>query len=262
MLGWKVGPYRMKSSEFLPESSGYSLAGSYTDDLVISKLWLAHELNKILAQQQIQSVPVAYVLGSWYGNVSTILRKMHVPIERIIDVERNKPWLQKGAQIQRDMGITGVQQMNANANTIDYRQLEQPGMVINTSTNDIADHGWFANIPRGTIVALQGRNGMAPGAEHSYDNPQQLLELWPMQEVLYQGTWDLEDPETKYSRHMVIGVRGDQPLQELTFRGSQCTKDCSGHRAGYAWSGQRGGRVPNSWSPSFNKGAWLQRNGY
>ena len=46
------------------ESSGYSLAGSYTDDLIISKLWLAHELNKILAQQGVSTVPVAYVLGS------------------------------------------------------------------------------------------------------------------------------------------------------------------------------------------------------
>lgn len=244
------------------ESSPSSLSGSYTPDLVFSKLWLAKELKQILRQQQIDSVPVAYVLGSWYGNASTILRKMHVPIDTIIDVERKKPWLRQGAKIQQDLGISGVQQMNADANRIDYRQLQTPGVVINTSTNDIADHGWFANIPRGTMVVLQGRNGLAPGAEHSYDTPKQLLELWPMQEVLYQGSWRLEDPETKYDRHMVIGVRGDQPLQELTFRGSQCTKDCSGHRAGYEWSNSRSGRVPNSWSPSFNKGAWLQRNGY
>jgi hypothetical protein len=38
--------------------------------------------------------------------------------------------------------------------------------------------------------------------------------------------------------------------------GSQCTKDCSGHRAGYAWSKARGGVDANSpFSPSFNKGA-------
>lgn len=53
----------------------------------------------------------------------------------------------------------------------------------------------------------------------------------------------------------------EQQLDELTFKGSQCTQDCSGHRAGYAWSQARGGRVPNSASPSFNKGAALQRNG-
>jgi hypothetical protein len=53
----------------------------------------------------------------------------------------------------------------------------------------------------------------------------------------------------------------EQQLDELQFLGSQCTKDCSGHRAGYEWSQRRGGRVPNSWSPSFNKGAALHRAG-
>lgn len=47
----------------------------------------------------------------------------------------------------------------------------------------------------------------------------------------------------------------DENLMELTFHGSQCTKDCSGHRAGYAWSQARGGVSANSHSPSFNKGA-------
>jgi hypothetical protein len=49
-------------------------------------------------------------------------------------------------------------------------------------------------------------------------------------------------------------------VNELDFLGSQCTKDCSGHRAGYAWS-QRKSIVPNSRSPSFNKGAALQAAG-
>jgi pyrimidine deaminase RibD-like protein len=48
----------------------------------------------------------------------------------------------------------------------------------------------------------------------------------------------------------------DQQLDELQFMGSTCTKDCSGHRAGYAWSRARGGRNATSpFSPSFNKGS-------
>jgi len=50
-------------------------------------------------------------------------------------------------------------------------------------------------------------------------------------------------------------------LDELKFLGSQCTKDCSGHRAGYAWSRRKAGQIPNSRSPSFNKGAALQAAG-
>jgi hypothetical protein len=51
-------------------------------------------------------------------------------------------------------------------------------------------------------------------------------------------------------------------LNELTFKGSPCTKDCSGHRAGYEWSRRKGGRDAASWSPSFNTGAALFKNGY
>ena len=54
----------------------------------------------------------------------------------------------------------------------------------------------------------------------------------------------------------------EQKLDELTFMGSQCTKDCSGHRAGYEWSVARGRRSAASWSPSFNKGAQLAATGH
>jgi hypothetical protein len=54
----------------------------------------------------------------------------------------------------------------------------------------------------------------------------------------------------------------DQQLDELEFLGSPCTKDCSGHRAGYAWSQSKGGRVAQSpWSPSFNTGSQLHVDG-
>ncbi len=54
----------------------------------------------------------------------------------------------------------------------------------------------------------------------------------------------------------------DQKLDELQFLGSECTKDCSGHRAGYNWSKAQGGVDGMSpWSPSFNKGAALAKAG-
>ena len=50
----------------------------------------------------------------------------------------------------------------------------------------------------------------------------------------------------------------EEQLDELNFLGSQCTKDCSGHRAGYDWSKRKGNVQAASWSPSFNKGAALR----
>ena len=53
----------------------------------------------------------------------------------------------------------------------------------------------------------------------------------------------------------------DHQLNELSFLGSPCTKDCSGHRAGYYWSAARNNKTANSWSQSFNNGAALRAAG-
>lgn len=55
-------------------------------------------------------------------------------------------------------------------------------------------------------------------------------------------------------------MRAREFIKELAFLGSQCTKDCSGHRAGYQWYKKK--RIdPQSLSPSFNKGAALAKAG-
>ena len=73
-----------------------------------------------------------------------------------------------------------------------------------------------------------------------------------------------EDPNPERrgaAKNVATKVREEQ-LDELTFLGSECTKDCSGHRAGYNWSKTRGGVDGMSpWSLSFNKGAALAKAG-
>lgn len=68
------------------------------------------------------------------------------------------------------------------------------------------------------------------------------------------------NPLTYSSDVPVIELPSSQQLDELSFLGSECTKDCSGHRAGYDWY-KRKGYEPASWSNSFNKGAALAHAG-
>ena len=64
--------------------------------------------------------------------------------------------------------------------------------------------------------------------------------------------------QVTYELSRTTPADGEQQLDELSFLGSECTKDCSGHRAGYDWSKRKGLRQANSlYSPSFNKGAAL-----
>lgn len=43
-------------------------------------------------------------------------------------------------------------------------------------------------------------------------------------------------------------------INELTFAGSRCTKDCSGHKSGFRWAMRKGMNSCNSNSQSFSNG--------
>jgi hypothetical protein len=56
-------------------------------------------------------------------------------------------------------------------------------------------------------------------------------------------------------------MRAHEFISELTFFGSKCTKDCSGHLAGWNWERRkRTGVRNNSWSNSFNNGTEIAAN--
>jgi hypothetical protein len=94
-----------------------------------------------------------------------------------------------------------VEYMLADANKLDYRQLGESGVVINTSLTDMPGRAWFLNIPAGTLVVLQGRD-QDPGRE--YHSTQEIVDSFPVSQVLYHGKMSLRDPETEYTRYMVI----------------------------------------------------------
>jgi len=192
----------MKISEVkqLHESSGYSLEGSFTPDLVFSKYWLMQELARV--QPVISTM---YVLGSWYGNLSLYITRYGIPqVQRMINVDTNPEFQQTGQQLLDLMGGGPVDFMNKDANRLDYRKLDRNAVVVNTSVTDITGRKWFDNIPSGTRVVLQARDH-DPNSD--YESVEDVINRFPMTQVLYSGELPLRDPETQYRRFMVIGVK-------------------------------------------------------
>ncbi len=184
----------------LDESSGYSLEGSFTPDLVFSKLWLIRELAKIQPR-----VGTMYVLGSWYGNLAVLLTLYsQVKVDEIINVETDTEFLKGSQRILNQVGADNVEYMLKDANDLDYRQLDRNGVVVNTSLTDMKGTDWFENIPAGTMVVLQARNN-DPGEQ--FHSPEDIQQKFPLSQVLYSGSLELEDPETQYTRFMTIGVK-------------------------------------------------------
>ena len=197
--------YSMRINQ-ITEDSPLTVEGSFTKDLLISKLWLWEELSNVLRELGIDHVNAVYVLGSWTGGVGMVLAAKHFDTDTIINVDRDSNWIEASKDIANRMGFADLtQHMVSDANQIDYRQAQSPSVVINTSTNDISGNRWFDNIPKGTIVVLQGRDAAnSTVSRGSLDN---FVSDYPMQKVLFLGQLPLQDPETAYHRYMVIGIR-------------------------------------------------------
>jgi len=181
------------------EVSPDTLEGSFTHDLLLSKTWLVTEIAKI--QKKFDTI---YVLGSWYGNTSLMLFAKHFKFDKIINVEIDRQSLRQGQSIAKKMGIEDqVEPMLKDANELDYRQLGSNGLVINTSCLDMKNEGWFDNIPKGTLVALQARDN----AGKEYKSINKFSKDYSLGQVLFKGSVELKDPETEYQRFMLIGKK-------------------------------------------------------
>ena len=174
------------------EFSPLTLEGSFSRGLIFNKLWLLHELKKI--KNEFSTI---YILGSWYGNMSLLLARSNIKFEHIVNVDSNAQVVKTGQRIARKMNISDrIEPMVANVNNIDYRQLDNDGLVINTSCHDMKNTGWFNHIPKGTMVVLQSRTDVDDD-----------LSDYKLSKILYQGSRRLQDPETKYTSILKIGIK-------------------------------------------------------
>jgi hypothetical protein len=178
----------MRLLEFSPST----LQGSFESGLILNKLWLIHELKKI--QDQFSTI---YILGSWYGNMSILLAKNNIQYDHIVNVDQDAGVVRKAQRIARMLNIDDrIEPMIKDANRLDYRQLDEDGLVINTSCHDMENHGWFDHIPAGVMVVLQSR-----------DDVDDDLSEYDISRTLYQGSRSAQDPETDYQSLLRIGVK-------------------------------------------------------
>ena len=131
----------------------------------------------------------------------------------------------------------------------------------------------FGSIPEGSIILTTCSPCTDPMPDRVGSSCQDLISSTPVHKV-YAGyrdpsqhtqeggkTYHLEITRNKKIQQLCKAFADtwlNDQLDELNFLGSPCTKDCSGHRAGYAWSQSKGGASGTSpFSPSFNNGANL-----
>lgn len=190
----------MLSTEFVKEESPDTMQGSFTKDLVISKIWLAKTLKKILGDKCARTI---YLLGSWYGNLAYILDLEKIIFDKIVLVDKDQHALgvsEKGLRKKFESGKLVF--LNVDAKDMIYDDI---GIVINTSINDMPID-WYRKVPDGMPVIIQGRDNLGT-VDTMIADMEQFDDMFPMNNVNYLGKKELHDPEKQYTRYMKIGVK-------------------------------------------------------
>ena len=187
----------MRIRDLTNEASPDTLEGSFTDDLVTSKQWLASKLKQGYGDKCARTI---YILGSWYGNLALFLQKAGLVFDNIVLVDKDTNVLKTSEKLLRPLFDPGkLIFIDTDAKDVIY---DKPGLVINTSINDM-NTDWYDNIPDNMRVVIQGRDAV-DGPTRIADM-KQFNDMFPMSKVNYLGKKELEDPETEYTRYMKIG---------------------------------------------------------
>lgn len=198
-LGMKYIPAYYPIKE-LKEDSPDTPAGSQSQDLNLGKLWLCRCLKR-LGLDQFKQV---YALGSWYGSIAQYILDRNIATKSIvlIDIDpKNTEYVNHNRLNQKVHAVT------ADCNKIDLDGGEDV-LIINTSTNDMLNEGWFDNIAPGTIVALQGRDQQWDNKENLYQTLEEFDSAYPMAETYCLGELPLTCWEgNDYLRFMKIGAK-------------------------------------------------------
>jgi hypothetical protein len=182
----------------LNEDSPNTFEGSFTKDLVFSKMWLCQEIVNAMDKKQICGFEAIVVLGAWYGNIGLILSRYNIAFESLIINDINPEHTRISQMLLGYLGDR-VSIVTADANHLMYQQPINQLLVINTSCNDINGIEWFDRIPMNSLVALQSRS--------DHESLLQMNERFPMRETLYLGTKKFTDPAETYHRHSKIGMK-------------------------------------------------------
>jgi hypothetical protein len=182
----------------LTEDSPLTIEGSFSKDLIISKMWLCREIAKAMETIKIDQFGTVAILGAWYGNMGLIAKIYGISFQKMIVNDINPAYLATSKRLLSSIS-SRVEILACDANAIDYSEMAGPLLVINTSCNDMHGSRWFDLIPKNSLVALQSRS--------DHESLSEMRNRLALGKELYVGAMDLTDPMENYSRFSLIGLK-------------------------------------------------------
>ena len=199
-LGMTHIPAYYPIKQDINEDSPDTPAGSQTQDLNLGKLWLCRCLKRL----GLDKFKKVYALGSWYGSIAQYILDRNIATKSIVLIDIDP---KNTAYVEQNRLNEKVHAITADCNKVKLDSGKKI-LVINTSTNDMLNEGWYDNIAPGTIVALQGRDQQWDNEENLYQTLEAFDSAFPMSETYCLGELPLTCAEGKdYLRFMKIGAK-------------------------------------------------------
>ena len=175
---------------------------AFSSGQIGSKIWLCEELENLF-----DKIDTVWIYGGWYGLAAFLLRaRNNIQIKEIrsIDVD---PTCESIADMINENWV--YQDWQFKAVTRDCNNIVPTGvdLIINTSTEHFDNTQWWDNIPKGTMIALQGNN--MPHEDHCINTEtlNDFVSLFPLTNTLYSGQKEFVYPSWDFTRYMLIGIK-------------------------------------------------------
>lgn len=186
---------------------------SFYHGLVLSKLWLCEELEKILDIEGIKK-PTVNVLGGWHNLISFMM------------ITRNPYRYQEFHSYDKDNESTNVANQICDTWKIEeprvYNHTENVSLLdfstckntvfINCSVDQFEDAKWFSTIPNGSIVCMQTTDIIDDNPKWEINQKtkdiNELKQRYKLQTILYQNSKNIKYGDNLYyNRLMLIGYK-------------------------------------------------------
>lgn len=182
------------------ENSPDTPNGSISSDLNQSKFWLCRYLQHL----NLTKFDYIYVLGCWYGSINFFLIKNNIKFDHIINIDKDRDKIKFVKNlIKQHNWADRIHAICQDVNNLTYQGNKI--LVINTSTNDIEGTDWLTNIPKNSVVALQGRDNQIES--NGIETIEKFDQSYPLQKTLALKTKQLLSVDDEpYHRFLKIGI--------------------------------------------------------
>lgn len=178
--------------------------------LIVSKIWLCEELEKIIEHQAIEK-PKLTILGCWNNLLSfMLLTRKPAGYSEITGYDIDVDAINNANKIC-DTWIFETPKVYNKAADINSIDFVNDSIFINCSVDQIESTIWYDNIPDNSLICIQStdlpKDNIRWAITQSVNSLDELSQRYKMKEILYSGIKNINYGPWGYNRFMIIGYK-------------------------------------------------------